>query len=274
MILSMILIFSLLVTLFVYFFSGLITQSSDLWILLFSFFVGFIVGIIILVIYILVLSLFVSNKKENDKPKKIYLRTVKRACEFILMISGARVYIRGIENIPTDKKFLLVINHQSWFDAIVTVWTLRAYNVSFVMKDSLMKKFILGKYLKACAFISLNRENPREGIKTINKCVDKIANDDASIVIFPEGTRSRNYEMGEFHNGTFKIATKSQCPIVICALQNSWKVMKRFPFRKTKVYFDVVKIYNYDDYKEKTTQEISEYAHELIKNDLENLPKY
>lgn len=274
MILSMILIFALLITLGVYFFSGWINNNSDLWIILVSYLAGIIIGIIIFVLYVLLLALFISNKKENTKPKKLYLRTMQRACEFILMITGARVYVRGMEKIPTDKKFMLVANHQSWFDAVVSLWTLRAYDVSFVMKESLMKKFVLRKYLKAACFIGLNRENPREGIKTINNCAQRIINDESSIVIFPEGTRSGGYNMGEFHNGSFKIATKSKCPIVICSLQNSWKVMRRFPFRKTNVYFDVIEVYNYDDYKERTTQEISDNAHSLIFNDLDNLPKY
>lgn len=273
MILSMILIFALVVTLGVYFFSGWI-NNNNLWMLLVSYLAGIVIGIIILVLYVLLLSLFISDKKEITKPKKLYLRTMQRACEFILMITGARVYVRGMEKIPTDKKFMLVMNHQSWFDAAVSLWTLRAYDVTFVMKESLMKKFVLGKYLKAVRFISLNRENPREGIKSINNCVQRITNDESSIVIFPEGTRSGGYNMGEFHNGSFKIATKSQCPIVICSLQNSWKVMRRFPFRKTNVYFDVIDVYNYDDYKEKTTQEISDNAHNLIASNLEELPKY
>lgn len=274
MILSMILIFALLVTLGVYFFSGWINTTGDLWILLVSYFCSILIGIIILILYVFVLSLFISNKKEITKTKKYYLRMMQRACELILMISGARVYTRGMEKIPTDKKFMLVMNHQSWFDAVVSLWTLRAYDVSFVMKESLMKKFLLGKYLKAVRFIALNRENPREGIKSINNCVQRITSNESSIVIFPEGTRSGGYNMGEFHNGSFKIATKSQCPIVICALQNSWKVMRRFPFRKTNVYFDVIDVYNYDDYKEKKTQEISDNAHNLILSNLDELPKY
>jgi len=274
MILSLLLIFSLASTLGVYFFTNLYQTIADIWILLVAFICGFIIGIIILLLYIFVLSFFASNKKENNKCKKIYLRTVQRVSELLLMLLGARVHVRGIENIPSDQKFMFVSNHQSWVDAIVLAWTLRAYKTSFVLKKSLLSKFVLGKYLISCGYIGLDRNNVREGIKSINESVDKITSDEASIVIFPEGTRSGGYEMGEFHSGSFKIATKAKCPIVVCSLQNSFKVHKRFPFRSTNVYFDIIEVIEFTDYEGKSTQDISDYVHKLIKDNLDNLPKY
>lgn len=274
MILSLLIIFSLCCTLTLYFITDWYQTIADIWIFPVIFIVAFIVGIILVLLYIYILSLFVDKKKEQLKPSKLHLRVVLRVCELILMVSRTRLYVRGMENIPTDKKFLLVTNHQSWFDAIVSAWVLRAYNISFVLKNSLSPIFVLGKYLHACGYISINRENPREGVKAINKGVSKITNDEASIVIFPEGTRSGGYEIGEFHNGSFKIATKAQCPIVVCSLQNSFKVPKRAPFKATDVYFDVIEVINYEEYKEKTTQEISDYCHNLVKENLDQLPKY
>ena len=274
MILSLLLIFSLASTLILYFVTDWYQSISDIWMFPVLFIVSFIVGIILVLLYIYILSLFVNKNKECNKPKKLYLRIVLRVCELILMVSRTRLYVRGIENLPTDQKFLLVTNHQSWFDAIVCAWTLRAHNVSFVLKDSLSKIFVLCKYLHACSYISINRSNPREGVKAINKSVDKIVNDEASIVIFPEGTRSGGYEIGEFHNGSFKIGTKAKCPIVVCCLQNSFKAPKRAPFKATDVYFDVIDIIGYEEYKEKTTQEISDYCHKLVKENADKLPKY
>ena len=85
---------------------------------------------------------------------------------------------------------------------------------------------------------------------------------------------NRNIVGIEFHSGSFKIATKAKCPIVVCSLQNSFKVTKRFPFKHTNVYVDIIEVLNYSDYQDKTTQELSDYTHNLIKENLENLPKY
>ncbi len=274
MILTLLLLASLGCALYVILGTNWVNGITDFWIVLLALLAGFIIGIIILLLYIYILSLTVNKKKPNEECKKIYIRTMQRVCELLLMLFGGKVYIRGMDKIPTDKKFMFACNHQSWFDAIVALWTLRGFPVSYVLKKSLNDAFVLGKYIHAVSFISLDRENPREGVKAINRAVKKIEDDKASIFIFPEGTRSGGYEMGEFHSGSFKIATKAKCPIVLCALQNSWKVTKRFPFRSTNVYFDVVEVIDYEDYKDKSTQEISDYAHKVIKESLDQLPKY
>ena len=94
-------------------------------------------------------------------------------------------------------------------------------------------------------------------------------------VIFPEGTRSKNgNNVGDFKGGSFKAATKAKCPIVLCCIQNTCKVYERFKFKSTKVYYDIVEVIPYEDIENKTTQEISDYSYEVIKNNLENLPKY
>ena len=133
---------------------------------------------------------------------------------------------------------------------------------------------MLGKYMHASGFIPIDRSNPREGVKAINKACERITSGNASVLICPEGTRSGGYEMGEFHNGSFKIALKAKCPIVLCSIQNSCQVKKRFPFKSTTIYFDVIEVLKYEDFKDKSTQEISDYAYKVIKDNLEQLPKY
>lgn len=251
-----------------------IKNPSDYWIILVAFVAGFVGFIILMFSTFFVMSLFVSVKKDYGAGKKAYYRCVCRVCEMLLMLGRVKVHVRGLNNIPLDKKFLIVSNHQSMYDSIASVWTLRGFPISFVLKDSLMKLFVVNKFLNACGYLSLNRSNAREGIKTIGKASQKISDDQQSIFICPEGTRSKKYEMGEFHSGSFKIASKAKCPIVIVSIQNGCQVSKRYPFRSTNLYFDVIEVLDYEDYKEKSSQEISDYAYNLIKENLENLPKY
>ena len=251
-----------------------VVDFSDFWIVLVAFVVGIFASIFVIVFIIWIGSLFVDKNKDYVNPKKFYVRMVLRVCEFALTITRTKVNIRGLDKLPLDKKFLFITNHQSLFDSVATQWTLRGFNLQFVMKNSLLKVFLIGPYLHACGFIAIDRSNPREGIKAINKSVDRITNDVSSIVICPEGTRSGGYEMGEFHNGSFKIATKASCDIVLCAIQNTCKIMKRFPWKSTEIYFDVIEVIKPEDYEGKSTQEISDYAYKVIKEDLNELPKY
>lgn len=251
-----------------------ISSPADYWIILVAFIAGFVCFIILMFVLFFIMSLFISYKKDYGSGKKAYYRIVCRVCEMLLMFGRVKVNVRGMNQIPQDKKFMLVSNHQSMFDSIASVWTLRGFPISFVLKDSLMKLFLVNKFLHASGYIPLNRTNVREGVKTIGKAAQKIIDDTASIFICPEGTRSKKYEMGEFHSGSFKIATKAQCPIVIVAIQNGCKVHKRFPFRSTNLYFDVIEVLNYEDYKDKTTQEISDYVYNVLKEGLDQLQKY
>ena len=252
----------------------LVNSMKDFWIVILAFIVGVLIGIILIVLTILIGAIFVSNKKTYDKPKKYYYNYVTRVTELLLLVSGCRVYIRGLDKLPLDKKYLLIANHQSMFDSIALVWTMRGFTTSFVHKNGLLKLPIVGRYLNASSFISIDRENPREGVKAINKAADKIINNVSSVVICPEGTRSKSYQVGEFHHGSFKIALKAKCPIILCAIQNGCKVKSRFPFKTTKIYIDFVEVMNYDDFKEKSTQDISDYAYNQIKEALNELPKY
>lgn len=251
-----------------------ISSPADYWIILVAFIAGFVCFIILMFVLFFIMSLFISYKKDYGSGKKAYYRIVCRVCEMLLMFGRVKVNVRGMNQIPQDKKFMLVSNHQSMFDSIASVWTLRGFPISFVLKDSLMKLFLVNKFLHASGYIPLNRTNVREGVKTIGKAAQKIIDDTASIFICPEGTRSKKYEMNEFHSGSFKIALKAKCPIVLCCIQNTCKVYERFKFKSTKVYYDIVEVIPYEDIENKTTQEISDYSYEVIKNNLENLPKY
>ncbi len=250
-----------------------INSFYDSWIILVSFLVGMFIGLLLIIITIIIGSLFIK-KEDYEKGSKVHVRIVCRATEFLLSIFRIKLMTRGMNQIPLDEKFLFITNHQSMYDSIACVWALRGFPLSIVLKKSLMKIFMVGKYLHANSFIPIDRENPREGVKAINKASERIASGKTSVLICPEGTRSGGYEMGEFHNGSFKIALKAKCPIVLCSIQNSCQVKKRFPFKSTTIYFDVIEVLKYEDFKDKTTQEISDYAYEVIKNNLNELPKY
>ena len=243
------------------------------WYILLAFLAGILIGVIIIALTIFIGSFFIK-KEDYEKPSKFHKRAICRATEFLLYISRSKLMIRGLNKIPTDQQCLIITNHQSMFDSIASAWALRAFPISIIYKLSLRSKFMLGKYMHASGFIPIDRSNPREGVKAINRAVEKITSGNASVLVCPEGTRSGSYEMGEFHSGSFKIALKAKCPIVLCAIQNTCKVQKRFPFRSTNIYFDVIEVLEYEKIKDMSSQELADYSHKVIKERLGELPKY
>ena len=141
------------------------------------------------------------------------------------------------------------------------------------MKESLLKLPIFGKCLYGAGFLGLNRSNDREGLKTIIQAIHWLEEDKCSIQVCPEGTRSKSFNMGEFHHGTFKVALKSKCPIVVAGIQNTCCICHRFPFRSTTVYYDIIDVLPYDAIENMTTQEISDISHKMISDRIEEFPK-
>ena len=155
--------------------------------------------------------------RETDpiKANALAQESVSNAFRVILKITGSTIDVDGIENIP-DRPCLYVCNHQSYFD-VITMGTVIPGGVGFVSKDSISKVPGLGTWMDLIHCLSINRDDPKEGIRALLKGVDYI-NEGFPLFIFPEGTRSTDGTLGEFKGGSIKIAQKSKCPIVPMAI--------------------------------------------------------
>lgn len=142
----------------------------------------------------------------------------------ILKLSGTTMDVKGLENVPADVPVLYVANHRSYFD-IVTCYTLVKNNTGFIAKKEMEKFPSVQRWMKYINCQFLDRDNPREGLKTILKCIDLIK-EGTSIFVFPEGTRSLGGEMLPFKEGSFKIATKTGCPIIPVAIKDTEKIFE------------------------------------------------
>lgn len=143
---------------------------------------------------------------------------VKRALSNVIKISGSRVEVEGLDNIP-EGACLFVGNHTGFFDIMVTE-TVIPSGVGYVSKDSFKSVPGLSSWMDLIRCLFLNRSDPKEGIKTILKGAEYLK-EGYPILIFPEGTRSRDGKLGEFKGGSLKMAQKAQCPIVPVAISGA-----------------------------------------------------
>lgn len=165
------------------------------------------------------------NRNAKDKMNQFIIRVY---LGFIGFLSGCKVTYKGLENIPKDKAVLFVGNHNGFFDVIFTYPKLYG-NAGYVAKKEFEKIPMLSWAMKLIYCLFLDRENIKEGLKTILKAVEYVKAG-ISIFIFPEGTRSRDGKMLEFKEGSMKIATKSGCPIIPVAISNTAAVFEEnFP---------------------------------------------
>ena len=129
---------------------------------------------------------------------------------------------------------------------------------------------IAGPFVYRNCYLSIDRENDRNALKTIVKCIKYINEDKFSIGIAPEGTRNKGDQkiLLPFRDGCFQVATKSKCKIVVCSLKDLNRIHKNFPFKRTKVKMSILKVLDYEDYKDLHTSDISKIVRELITNKL------
>lgn len=159
------------------------------------------------------------------------LRIVQGAFRLILWTTGAKITVIGHENVPAHTPVLYIGNHRSFFDILLT-YTRCPDLTGYVAKKSMEKVPLLSTWMKLlhCQFI--DRENVKEGLKTILASADLIRSG-ISVCIFPEGTRNRrdsDLDLLPFREGSFKPASRTDCPIIPIAISNSSAIWeKQFP---------------------------------------------
>lgn len=169
---------------------------------------------------LLILHLMGKVKRWKYKSDLAALRLVQWAFKVMLFVAGTKQTVIGAENVPKDQPVLYIPNHRSYFD-ILLIYSKVPDLTGFVSKDGMLRYPLLRDWMKKLYCLFLNRENPREGLKTILQGIEYVKQG-ISICIFPEGTR--NKEEGTllpFKEGSFKIAEKTGCLVVPVAINNS-----------------------------------------------------
>lgn len=177
----------------------------------------------------LLLVEWIIGKINMDVKNRSSLAIVNWAFGCCLFLSGVKVTVIGLENVPKDIAVLYVGNHRSFYDILLT-YTRVPRPTGYVAKKEMLKYPFLSHWMKNLHCLFLDRENIKEGLKTILEGIEK-AKSGISICIFPEGTRNKvNDTFLPFHDGSFKIAQKSGCPVVPISLNNTAAIFEdHFP---------------------------------------------
>ncbi|MDO4975338.1 MAG: lysophospholipid acyltransferase family protein, partial [Alphaproteobacteria bacterium] len=147
--------------------------------------------------------------------------------------------ITGEENIPKNGPIMVYANHQGLADILALLYLFRNhFQLGFVAKEEWRKFKPLAKAIKYTRSIFLSRNNPKAALGAISECTDLLSKG-FSIAIFPEGTRSKGHEMGEFKAGAFKFAEKGKVPILPITLDGSYKMYEE---KKSFRYNQTIKI--------------------------------
>lgn len=232
--------------------------------------IGAIIAFEVFVFLVLIFSsIFINTKKEHNKNSKYYRFILNFTTGLTLFMDRIHVHVTGLEKVPTDSRFLLVCNHRSKFDPITTWYALRKYDVAFITKPENLKIPFYGKLVQKCCFMPIDRENPKLAIPTIIRSAKLLQDNEVSIGVYPEGTRSKTLELLPFHAAVFKIATKAKVPIVVMTVYGTENVKKAFPFGRSDVYLDFVEVISADEVQNSKSVDLCNKAEAIIRAHLE-----
>ncbi|MEN8373907.1 MAG: lysophospholipid acyltransferase family protein [Gemmatimonadota bacterium] len=149
---------------------------------------------------------------------------------WILKATGVRLTVHGLEHLVLDRPQIVISNHQSWYDVFAISASMpKAFH--FVAKKELERIPLFGRAWKVAGHISLDRSDRQAAIRSLDAAAERMAREEAAVVIFPEGTRSPDGRMLPFKKGAFMLAKKSGVELLPAAVSGSREVMPKGTWR-------------------------------------------
>lgn len=217
---------------------------------------------IVMATVIIIVALFSRNGNAPHLVARAWARS-------ILFVSGIHVHVNGLENLNVDGSCILMPNHQSNFDIPVLLGCL-PIQFRWLAKAELFKIPIFGRGMRGCGYISIDRSNRKSAFQSLAEAAAKIRNG-VSVLIFPEGTRSRDGRILPFKKGGFVLSVDAGVPIVPIVIFNTWSIMPkdRLRIRTQSVRMDILAPIPTSGYTRKTKDDLMDSVRNTICNAFE-----
>lgn len=176
----------------------------------------------------LVLGTLVIIAYVFDRSGRTGHRIARCWAKIILLASGVKVKVEGLEQMKGTGPYIFMSNHQGGYD----IFALQGYlpfDFKWLAKRELFSIPFFGWTITAAGYISIDRKGTRDTVRAMNEAAQRIR-DGMSVVIFPEGSRSPDGSIQPFKKGGFTLAIKSKVPIVPMAIKGSREIMPKGRF--------------------------------------------
>lgn len=174
---------------------------------------------------LLLITGFFGLIKKDEIKDRMAAELSSKIARTLFKLTGSRISVSGLENIPEEGAFLFVCNHQGHFDSLI----LQAFiekRKGFISIVEAQKIPILRTWMKMIKCVFLDRNDARQSLACINKAVGYMK-EGQSMVVFPEGRLNDGNATGDFKRGWLKIAIKSGAPIIPVSISNSFKILSK-----------------------------------------------
>ncbi len=260
------LVFAGFSTLFSYLLGGFALAPLSVLIWVIGLFLGFVASFSILLSFMIVYG---RLHKEADSFNMRHHRIAVGIMRLVLRLVRLKIRVTGREHIPAPgEAFVVVGNHQSNYDILASKAQLGKHPLIFIAKQEIFTWPIVGNFTRLLGNIPIDRTSPRSSAEAIVQGIRALKKGQP-VVIFPEGTRSKSNEMGEFKAGSFKLAMKSKTPILPMTIYNMHKAWRGWPFLRQNVYIHFHPPIWPKDYTNLTSQALSNKTKRVIQSKID-----
>jgi 1-acyl-sn-glycerol-3-phosphate acyltransferase len=147
-------------------------------------------------------------------------------CRLVVLFSGIRLTVEGMENLDRQGHYMFIINHTSAYDIPILVMSIPLH-INFIAKKELFSIPFFGQGIRALGHIPLNRSNPRKAHASIKNAVKQVREKHRSMMLFPEGTRSLTGRVGEFKRASFALVKEAGITMVPILIHGADKVANK-----------------------------------------------
>ncbi len=210
-------------------------------------------SIVTLVLFITAVVVYHLNGRNTNFP-----HIISRIWSKIILkvFCGVNLRVIGLEKIDRNKIYIIISNHRSNTDIFVATASI-PLQFRWLAKKSLFKLPLIGYGMKICGYIPVEREKSFSAVRSLEN-VKKALEQNKSVWIFPEGTRTRKEELGTFKRGAFLIAKETNIPILPVVMYNTDKIfVSPLKIRPVDVYVEILDPVKFEDYLEKYGDERS-----------------
>jgi len=194
--------------------------------------------ILFLVIAAIPLSIIALLSAPIDRTGRTFHTMARLWSALILLMFGIKIRTKGVDLLDPSMHYIYVSNHASAFDIPAVVVGIPD-DIRFVLKKELTRIPIWGWALKYGHYITIDRGNARNALKSLDEAAERMRSG-ASVILFGEGTRTRDGKLQPLKRGAFALAVKAGIPVVPVTINNTFKILPRGSLRVNPADIEIV----------------------------------